>query len=64
MARPKMPKGEQPKKLSSVGTKIQKDFKVYTPNNPLIYQSDNRQSSNKWQGLTDKPLQNRNTVFS
>jgi hypothetical protein len=43
---------------------IQKDFKVYTPNNPLIYQSDNRQSSNKWQGLTDKPLQNRNTVFS
>ena len=28
MARPKMPKGEEPKKLSSVGKKIKKDFKV------------------------------------
>ena len=48
-----------------VGTaSIQKDFKVYTPNTPLIYQSDDRESSNKWQNLTDRPLQNRNTVFS
>lgn len=42
---------------------IQDRFKVYTPNNPLIYQSNDRESANKWQNLTDKPLQNRNSVF-
>jgi len=48
-----------------VGTAgIQNQFKVYTPNAPLVYQSNDRQSANKWQSLTDKPLENRNTVFS
>jgi len=48
-----------------VGTAgIQNQFKVYTPNAPLVYQSNDRQSANKWQSLTDKPLANKNTVFS
>jgi hypothetical protein len=42
---------------------IQTQFKVYTPNSPLIYQSNDRDSANKWQNLTDRPLQNRNTIF-
>jgi hypothetical protein len=47
-----------------VGTAgIQTQFKVYTPNSPLIYQCDDRESSNKWQMLTDRPLENRNTKF-
>jgi GR25 family glycosyltransferase involved in LPS biosynthesis len=47
-----------------VGTAaIQQHFKIYTPNSPLVYQSNDRQSANKWQNLTDKPLENRNIVF-
>ena len=42
---------------------IQPHFKVYTPNTPLIYQSNDRESSNKWQNLTDSPLENKNFVF-
>ena len=48
-----------------VGTAgIQNSFKIYTPNNPLIYQSNDRQSANKWQNLTDRPLEDRKTVFA
>ena len=42
----------------------QQIYKVYTPNVPLIYQSNDRESSNKWQNLTDRPLQNRNSIFN
>jgi hypothetical protein len=42
---------------------IQKDFRVYTPTNPMVYQSDDRESANKWQRLTDRPLEDRNTFF-
>ena len=42
---------------------IQRNFKVYTPNNPLIYQSNDRENANKWQDLTDQPLQERNNLF-
>ena len=45
-----------------IGTSaIQSEFNVYTPNNPLIYQSNDRENANKWQGLTDRPLENRNS---
>lgn len=48
-----------------VGTAaIQQHFKVYTPNTPVIYQSNERQSSNKWQDLTDKKLEDRGTIFN
>jgi hypothetical protein len=48
-----------------VGTaSIQYKYNVYTPNNPLIYQSNDRESANKWQNLTDRPLENRNSIFS
>jgi hypothetical protein len=43
---------------------IQNRFKIYTPNNPLVYQSNDRQSANKWQNLTDRPLEDRKTVFA
>lgn len=47
-----------------VGTAgLQQHFKVYTPNEPLVYQSNERQSANKWQELTDRKLENRNTRF-
>lgn len=47
-----------------VGTaSIQFAFNVYTPNNPLIYQANERESANKWQVLTDSPLQNKNFEF-
>lgn len=47
-----------------VGTAgIQTQYKVVTPNSPLMYQSNDRESSNKWQNLTDKPLENRNAIF-
>jgi len=53
---------DRPWDLGTAG--IQNQFKVYTPNNPLVYQSNDRDSANKWQNLTDRPLQNRNTVFA
>lgn len=40
---------------------IQYQFQVYTPNMPYFYQSDNRDSANKWQFFTDKALENRNS---
>jgi hypothetical protein len=41
---------------------IQKEHMVLTPNSPMIYQSDDRESSNKWQQLTDQPLKVRNNL--
>ena len=43
---------------------IQQHFKVYTPNDFMVYQSNNRDSANKWQDLTDKKLENRNSIFN
>ena len=37
--------------------------KVYTPNIPYFYQSDNRESANKWQLFTDKSLEDRNSSY-
>jgi hypothetical protein len=51
----------QPWDVGTAG--IQHHFKVYTPNTPLIYQSDDRESSNKWQRLTDQALQDKNSTF-
>lgn len=42
---------------------LQSYYKVYTPNEPMVYQSNERQSANKWQELTDKKLEDRNTKF-
>jgi hypothetical protein len=42
---------------------VQQHFKVYTPNEPVIYQSNESESSNKWQNLTDKGLEDRKAVF-
>jgi len=40
---------------------LQHRFRVYTPNNPFFYQADERDSANKWQFFTDKPLENRDS---
>jgi len=37
--------------------------KVYTPNTPYFYQADARQSANKWQFFTDKPLIDKNSEY-
>lgn len=42
---------------------IQFNFKVYTPNLPFFYQTDNRQSANKWQHFTDKGLVDKNSLY-
>jgi hypothetical protein len=42
---------------------IQHHFKVYTPNEPVIYQSNDSESANKWQNLTDTALEDRKVVF-
>jgi hypothetical protein len=42
---------------------IQHTFKVVTPLSPVVYQSNDRENANKWQNLTDHPLQNRESVF-
>jgi hypothetical protein len=43
---------------------IQQHFKVYAPNEPFFYQSNDRESSNKWQDLTDRKLEDRKSVFT
>ncbi len=35
--------------------------RVYTPTVPYFYQSDHRESANKWQMFTDKSLEDRNS---
>jgi hypothetical protein len=42
---------------------IQFQTKVYTPNKPYFYQSDNRNSANKWQFFTDQQLEDRNSIY-
>lgn len=42
---------------------IQHSYKIYAPIVPLIYQSNYRQNANKWQGLTDFGLEDRNSEF-
>ena len=42
---------------------LQFQSRVYTPNLPFFYQSDNRQSANKWQHFTDNKLENRNSEY-
>jgi hypothetical protein len=37
--------------------------RVYTPNKPYFYQSDNRESANKWQQFTDNCLEDRNSSY-
>lgn len=47
-----------------VGTAaIQVNYNVYTPNIPQIFQCDDRENANKWQRLTDKPLEDRKFIF-
>lgn len=40
---------------------LQPICRVYTPNKPFFYQSDNRESANKWQHFTDSCLEDRNS---
>jgi len=42
---------------------IQFSQKVYATNKPLFYQSNDRENANKWQGLTDCSLEDRNFNF-
>jgi len=42
---------------------LQEKATVITPNKPFFYQSDEAAGLNKWQYLTDKPLENRNVNF-
>jgi hypothetical protein len=37
--------------------------RVYTPNKPYFYQSDNRESANKWQFFTDNKLEDKNSIY-
>ena len=40
---------------------IQQHRRVYSPNKPFFYQSDKRESANKWQFFTDSSLEDRNS---
>lgn len=40
---------------------LQMHYRVYTPNKPFFYQSDNKDSANKWQHFTDNCLEDRNS---
>ena len=42
---------------------LQYHSRVYTPNNPFFYQSDNRESANKWQFFTDNSLEDKNSSY-
>ena len=42
---------------------LQFQTKVYTPNKPYFYQSDNRDSANKWQYFTDNTLEDRDSQY-
>lgn len=52
---------QQPWDMGSAS--LQFSFKVYTPNLPYFYQSDNCQSANKWQHFTDKGLIDKNSLY-
>lgn len=48
-----------------IGTSsLQFQSKVYCTIQPLIYQSNDRENANKWQGLTDHPLEDRGFDFN
>lgn len=42
---------------------VQFQTKVYTPNKPFFFQSDERQSANKWQHFTDVGLEDKNSPY-
>lgn len=42
---------------------ILQHFKILTPNKPYFIQSDERDSNNKWEQITAKPLEDRNSIF-
>jgi hypothetical protein len=42
---------------------LQYHFRVYTPNKPMFYQSDNKESANKWQFFTDGILEDKNSQY-
>lgn len=50
---------KKPWDIGSAG--LQQKFKVFTPSKPFFYQADDRESANKWEALTDTPLENRNS---
>ena len=55
---------DQLKKPWDMGTAaLQNNNLVLTPNIPMMYQSNHRENSNKWQELTDRPLSDRNSEF-
>jgi hypothetical protein len=42
---------------------LQFSTKVYTPNKPYFYQSDDRDSANKWQFFTDSCLEDKDSCY-
>lgn len=42
---------------------ILQHFKVLAPKKPYFVQADERNSNNKWEYITAKPLENKNSVF-
>lgn len=55
---------DEMKKPWDLGTAaLQNKFLVLTPNVPMVYQSNDRENANKWQGLTDRALLDRNSEF-
>jgi hypothetical protein len=49
--------------LDMGASSIQFENKVYTPIYPYFYQSDNRESANKWQFFTDSSLEDRQSTY-
>jgi hypothetical protein len=52
---------KQPWDIGAASLQFSKN--VYTPNKPYFYQSDNRNSANKWQIFTDNSLEDRNSLY-
>lgn len=44
-------------------SQLQEKFRVLTPNFPVFFQSDERESANKWQFFTDSPIFDRRSMF-
>jgi hypothetical protein len=42
---------------------ILQHFKVLAPNKPFFVQADDRESNNKWESITARPLEDRNSNF-
>jgi len=43
--------------------RLQFNNRVYTPNKPYFYQSDDRQSANKWQFFTDSCVEDKDSPY-